>query len=63
MSNPDPVFAQMPNPKDVLCWIESKLRFGKQALFLSDIDSPAEAPASIDTLAILAAAYAITGDT
>jgi glycerophosphoryl diester phosphodiesterase len=53
--NPKRVFAQSFNLDDILYWIEHEPRFGRQAVFLDDIDNPSEAPASIDTFSTLAA--------
>jgi len=40
--NPKEVFAQSFNLDDVLYWIKNEPEFGKQAVYLDDIDSPAE---------------------
>ncbi|MGH9894666.1 MAG: glycerophosphodiester phosphodiesterase family protein [bacterium] len=42
--NPKDVWAQSFNPDDVLDWIQSEPRFGKQAVYLDDIDPTVSPP-------------------
>jgi glycerophosphoryl diester phosphodiesterase len=42
--NPKDVWAQSFNPEDVLYWIQNEPRFGKQAVYLDDIDPTASPP-------------------
>ena len=42
--NPKDVWAQSFNPDDVLYWIQNEPRFGKQAVYLDDIDPTASPP-------------------
>lgn len=51
---PRQVFSQSFNLEDILYWIANEPRFGKQAVFLDDIDTPAEAPASIEQFSAMA---------
>ena len=52
---PKDVFAQSFNLEDILYWIAHEPRFGRQAVFLDDIDTPSEAPSRIDRMSTLAA--------
>ena len=42
--DPKNVFAQSFNPNDVVYWIQNEPRFGKQAVYLDDIDPTANPP-------------------
>jgi glycerophosphoryl diester phosphodiesterase len=53
---PRQVFAQSFNLEDILYWIEREPRFGRQAVFLDDVDTVDDLPASIDTFSSMAAA-------
>ncbi len=48
--SPKDVFAQSFNLNDVLYWIETEAEFGKQAVYLDDIDSPDEGYPSVADL-------------
>ncbi len=52
---PGQVFAQSFNLEDILYWIANEPRFGKQAVFLDDIDNPGQFQGSIDRVSTLAA--------
>src|SRR5262245_21476669 len=42
--DPNDVFAQSFNPNDIVYWIQNEPRFGKQAVYLDDIDPTANPP-------------------
>ena len=50
---PEDIYAQSLNLDDVLYWIANEPEFGKQAVFLEDMDSEADLPAAIAKLSTL----------
>ncbi|MET0067722.1 MAG: glycerophosphodiester phosphodiesterase family protein [Candidatus Thiodiazotropha sp.] len=52
--DPDDVFTQSFDLADILYWLAEEPDFGKQAVFLDDVNTPQEAAQSIETMPMLA---------